>query len=270
MSISILTKNQKRAYTHFYTENGTQYKLTCVLRYDDECGNGHNTFSITGEQYRKAGNGRWCKDSFGCLHEDIAKHFPEYAHLIKWHLTSSDGPMYYLANTIYHASSKDCWGKRKGDPASFDTVLYFGDFPIHVEQDQKFLAWLEEQQTYDFTIAKIEHPKHGNPNEYQYGPKWTFIEYGAEKWHQCPFRTEQEAQEFLAALQHYPPRFYKYVTSFSNGKEPDLNAARSCAVWPEATDEDLQEEGLKERLVARLPALLSEFQAEMEQLGFTY
>lgn len=113
---SILTKNQKKVFgPKIYTENGTTYKLTATVRYDDECGNGHNSFAITGAQYRKNTKGQWEEDAFGCLHEDISKHFPELAPLIKWHSASSDGPWGYLANTIYFAGDKDCWGLRKDE-----------------------------------------------------------------------------------------------------------------------------------------------------------
>lgn len=40
-----------------------------------------------------------------------------------------------------------------------------------------------------------------------------------------------------------------------------LDYARSTAVWPDATDEDLALEGLEDRLAARLPALRAEFEA---------
>ena len=43
-----------------------------------------------------------------------------------------------------------------------------------------------------------------------------------------------------------------------------------AAIWPEATDEELTAPDLKERLEARLPALLEEFQAAVESLGFTW
>lgn len=46
---------------------------------------------------------RWVEDSGGCIHDEVAKHFPELAHLIKWHLSSTDGPMHYVANTVYWA-----------------------------------------------------------------------------------------------------------------------------------------------------------------------
>lgn len=54
------------------------------------------------------------------------------------------------------------------------------------------------------------------------------------------------------------------------GKERDLDAARQCAIWPDATDEELTAPGLKERLLARLPALLDDFRAAVESLGLVY
>jgi hypothetical protein len=152
MTDSVLTKNQTKKYDPrpaFGQDEGTMLNVT--IRYEDSCGNGHNSFAITGTLYKGpqflAG---------GCLHEDIAATFPELAPLIKWHLCSSDGPMHYVANTAY------------------------------------------------------------------------FIR-------QC-----------------------------------DLPAARYCAIWPDATDEDLTAPGLQKRLEERLPALLAEFRAAVESLGFIY
>ena len=151
---SVLTKHQVNAYgPKIYTEGGETYKLTATVRYDDQCGNGHNSFGITGAQYRKRRNGTWEEDCFGCMHETIIKHFSELAPYIKWHLCSSDGPMHYLANTTYHAMS-------------------------------------------------------GN-----------------------------------------------------------LDHARSTAIWPDATLEDLQDQ---DKLEARLPGLLEEFKQAVESLGFTF
>lgn len=53
-------------------------------------------------------------------------------------------------------------------------------------------------------------------------------------------------------------------------QQRNLDYARSSAIWPEATEDDLRLEGLRERLLERLPALLQEFQAAMESLGFVY
>lgn len=113
---SILTKNQTKVYgPKIYTEHRTTYQLTVTVRYDDSCNNGHNSFAITATQYRVAANGRLSEDSSEYMHDTIDKHFPELAPYIKWHLTSSDGPMHYIANTVYFANERDCWGLRKDE-----------------------------------------------------------------------------------------------------------------------------------------------------------
>src|SRR4051812_11126457 len=88
---SILTKRQRLKFgpTHI-TLHGRPHIIQAEVRYDDECGNGHNSFSITGEY--KEPRESWENASGGCIHEEIAKAFPGLAPLIKWHLCSSDGP----------------------------------------------------------------------------------------------------------------------------------------------------------------------------------
>jgi hypothetical protein len=75
------------------------------VRFDDRCGNGHNTFAITGSIYKAGRRSDNSTIVCGCIHDDIYKHFPELRGLIKWHLVSSDGPMHYIANTLYHAKN---------------------------------------------------------------------------------------------------------------------------------------------------------------------
>lgn len=81
------------------------------VRFDDECGNGRQSFSVTGDIFTKQYyrgeetvifNGRkyWCQ-SVGCLHEEISRAFPELAPYIKWHMTFTDGPMHYIANGLF-------------------------------------------------------------------------------------------------------------------------------------------------------------------------
>lgn len=131
-------------------------ELRVELRFDDEPGNGHNSFAITGTVTTPASRRRNDTEAGGCLHDDITRVFPELAGLVKWHLVSTDGPMHYAANTCYH-----------------------------VQQGR-------------------------------------------------------------------------------------LDAARRCAVWPEATDEQLTapRAELEASLQARLPALLDQFRADMERAGF--
>lgn len=155
---SILAKRQRKTFgPRIIDYCGERCEFTAEVRYDDECGNGHNSFAITGtigSQRKRARDGGVLAG--GCLHDEVAAHFPELAPLIKWHLCSSDGPMHYTANVLYLAGDRE------------------------------------------------------------------------------------------------------------------LDAARRAAIWPEATDEELTAPDLKERLEARLPALLAEFRKDVEALGFVW
>ena len=92
--MSILTKNQTKQFVKTF---GNEV-IKAMVRFDDRCGNGHNTFSITGELGRLGKQ----PDTCGCIHEEISKHFPELVPYIKYHLVSTDGPMHYIANTLFH------------------------------------------------------------------------------------------------------------------------------------------------------------------------
>lgn len=111
----ILTKYQTRIYgLKIFTHNGHRYRISATVRHDDQCGNGHNTFSITG-QIDESRDGSWREFSGGCVHEKIAEHFPELAPLIKWHLCSTEEPLHYVSNVVYLAGDRDCWGLKKGE-----------------------------------------------------------------------------------------------------------------------------------------------------------
>ena len=190
-----------------YGEGAT---LSVELRFDDNCRNGHETFSLTGEVRSLARCEAW-----GCLHDDIAKVFPELAPLIKWDLISTDGPMHYIDNTCYHAGDRDCNGLRRGE--------------------QKPILGPDKVPTWVPKITPEKYVKGGDQ------PAPVLVEY------------ELRCRE-------------------GEGKERDLAAARSCAVWPDATDEELCQERpqLEAALKARLPALLAEFKQAMLEIGFIY
>lgn len=208
-----ITKKQVKAFKKAYMEDGQEYVLIAKVRYDDECGNGHNTFAITGEIWRaKQGQpiGRDC-ESCGCIHEDIAKRLPELAPYIKWHLTSSDGPMYYIANTVYHAQS---YGPQ------YAWVYYTGpQDPLGIEDTK--------ERCVGYVKADKAKAAEGQPG-------------------------------------------YRVVWDEETVKEANLAHARSSAVWPDATDEDLLAPGLEGRLQARLPRVMGEFKTAIESLGFVY
>ena len=87
-----------------------------------------------------------------------------------------------------------------------------------------------------------------------------------------------EIKEYMPELNHLIK--WHYMTSVRpmhyientlyharDGEEQDLDAARSCSIWEDATLEQLQSEEL---LDARLPSLIEEFIEVVEELGFTY
>jgi hypothetical protein len=214
----------------------------------------------------------------GCIHEEIAKHFPGLAPLIKWHLCASDGPMHYVANTVYHAGNRDYNGKQKGERYHVrgreEKRIVFGEFPITFEFKDGFTQFIESCPDWKLVQpVAVEHPPEEKTN-YKFAPKWTVSGHACE-WYQCPFDREEEAQDFIKACREYTPRIVVFAEKFTQvgeGKERKFDLARLSAVWPDATDEQLsaEPEELKAMLLARLPGLLKEFRAAMESLGFTY
>ena len=188
--------------------------IVAEVRYDDDCGNGHNTFSITGT-IRAIDKRINRQDNVylagGCLHEDVVAKFPELAPLVKWHLCSSDGPMHYLSNTVYMADDRDCWGYRKGEPSSFKWAVQFGDNPIKHKIHTGFAKFLQSYRAgvageYDFEVIRCNH-ENKLGDGYKFAPKYTFGGY-AEKWHECPFDTEPEALDFSRRCKPNPLNFF--------------------------------------------------------------
>lgn len=220
------TMNKPKVFRADYVTDRGPETLIVTVRHDDRCGNGHNTFSIIGDLYTKWGTSgesmvkhadgrilRWC--SGGSLEDVIVKRLPELAPLLKWNGCNTDGPLHYIANTMFLAGDRDHCGLRKG----------------------------EFRQLYDKATGL---------------PLW--------KLRDAP-RTQIKSSDEkpLAVVLHWEPH-----GRVGEGKERQLDAARRAAIWPDATDAELMADDLKERLKARLPALMSEFRAAVESLGFTY
>lgn len=270
---SVLTKHQMKVYgPKYYKEHGEDYSITAHVRYDDECGNGHNTFAITGVIKRKDERGRWVWDCGGCIHESIAKHFPELAPYIKWHLVSSDGPLHYPGNAVYLAGVRDCWGKLKGEVRSYEKRVSFLGFPITFKFDGAFMKWLEEKQNGfnpgDLQLLAV--PYKEKPGGYKFAPHYTFAGFPVSEWYQAPFKDVEQAKEMQQALNEKPFVIVSIPDSWGEGKERELELARSSAIWPEATDEQLCADNLEEVLRARLPGLMKEFKKDIKALGFVF
>lgn len=218
---SVLVKKQRKKFTKTVIDpelGKGECKLTCEIRYDDCCGNGHNSFAITGE-------GRDLNGSYsgGCMHDTMAKHFPEFAKFIKWHLTSSTGPMHYLGNTIYQAGERDYNGLLKGEKRQL------------VNGRSKLPVW-----------------EAGTRNA-----KGEFV--SLNRTYEWKDSAERPADDGSIV--------WEPVWRVGEGKQVELEHARISAVWPDATLEQLRDE---QALLDRLPALMAEFKADMEELGFVY
>lgn len=77
-------------------EIGEDSYIEVNIRLKDECKNGFEEFSITGNYKNKM-------DSIsGCIHKEIARHFPEFKIFIDLHLSDYKGmPMYAVENGFY-------------------------------------------------------------------------------------------------------------------------------------------------------------------------
>lgn len=216
-------RNQKIVLAGHFKEDGATKRISVELRFDDECNNGHESFAITASIYHGS---RW--EAGGCLHGEIAKHFPTLEPLIKWHLMSTDGPLHYIANTVYHAGDRDHHGLLKGEKRQIKNGRT-GEPAWHLVA--------VTQAGEEIELYRLEKNIDGNEKP------------------DCPYTLE-----------------YRPWCNVGEGKDRDLDAARSSAVWPEATDEQLSapKDELTNALANRLPGLLAEFKAAMLECGFLW
>lgn len=260
---SKLTKEQTMINVRRFMDGDVEKRITVTVRHDDRCGNGHNTFSITADIDERSECGRWVRELGVIMLDDVAKHFPKLKPLTKWHLMSTTGPMHYLANTMYQAGDRDHLGFRKGEVRRSTTHVTFDLVPVKHKVGKKFGEFLKARESQGRLIV-VEVPHKRDPSGF--GPNYTFEGFEVE-WHVAPFRTEQEAELFAHAMNTCDVSFVEVATAWGEGKEPNLAAARSTAIWPNASLEQLQN---KRTLLLRLPVLMVWFKREVESLGLEY
>lgn len=212
---------QKQTITSDWRRLNEGEQIRVKLRFDDDCDNGSESFSITAD-IRDAAT--LSITGCGCCHDDIAKAFPKLAHLIQWHGFFIDGRFSWISNAVYHAGDRDCWGLRKNE------------------------------------LHQIRDGKTGNPC-------WQLIavdEAGesVESWN-LPKHAQGEQPPSSKFTMEWRP-WYRV----GEGKERDFKLARKSAVWPEATDEELSADNLREVLEARAPAVIEAFKQAMRDIGF--
>lgn len=116
---------------------GKDAAITATVRFDDDCGNGHNTFSITADVTTPASKRRNDVESCGCLHTEVADAFPELAPFIKWHLCSTDGPLHYVANSLYWAGQSGWTKGGNNDPPNLEHFRSTAIWPEATEEDMQ-------------------------------------------------------------------------------------------------------------------------------------
>ena len=132
-------KDQKREYIKTWREGGYKYAIVATVRYDDHCGNGHNSFTITADIYSSEtrrrrdgyfrGVGGWIAG--GCYHDKIKRRVPELAPFVKWHLCDAEnGPMHYIENSLYFAGHCPRFMRRENESPNYPADWAF--FAEHV------------------------------------------------------------------------------------------------------------------------------------------
>lgn len=266
---SVLTKNQVKVFSKNVVSEGQNFEIELEIRYDDECNNGHNTFSITMAGYKIHKNGRKELEFWGWEKENIKKYFPEFEKHLKWHQFTSEGPTYYIENTLYFAGDRDVYGRKKGEPESFSSKVKFATFPVMFSFSEKFIDSLKSYDVQKLEILEVLYSSEEEKAKFK--SRFTFSCYAC-KWYECPFDSFASASRFLKAVKTIKFEIVKVPTSFSKGKERDFENARISAMWPEATDEQLSlpPDKLKQILSDRLSGLIEEFKKDVEELGFVF
>jgi len=135
---AILTKSLK--YETVKIDNNRKYKI--IIRLDDNCKNGHQDFSITGDVYRKKDN-NWKWLSGGAMGATIAKKYPEFAIFQNLHLCNYLGaPMYAVENGFYVGAIKN------------DLNYLIRDFRISKEK-AKILQQAENEKHFQYLLNKL-------------------------------------------------------------------------------------------------------------------
>lgn len=93
------------------------HRIQVTIRFSEIGQNDFMDFSVTCTIDRRSPtvDTVWNSEGAGCNHEMIAEHFPQLAHLIKWHSHTTNGPINGASNAAYAASNRDHDGLLKGE-----------------------------------------------------------------------------------------------------------------------------------------------------------
>ena len=158
----MLAKNQERKFRVDLGSGQDSRVLIATICHDDRCGNGHNTFSVTGDFYdtpyrfydssyrrgelkvlHQSGRTVWLSSACDCLHDEIRRHLPNLTRFLRWHLCSTDGPLYYLENARYWFGAAGwCDGQTNSPPnlEHFKSTIVYGALSTDEGQLSEYLA----------------------------------------------------------------------------------------------------------------------------------
>lgn len=252
----------KREFRKTFTDNKQPYLLVATAKIESHSGQ-NPYFSLTGDVYSGTVAHECYLDRCGCVHDDIAKHLPNLKPYLKWHLTAiNSGPMHYLTNTLYHAGNLDYNGLQKGDVHLYKNIVVFPSL-YHKEE-------ISNGYKFEFLQSQWEL---GNELVLCNGKTKGWLSLQGFPYETGLWLSETAAVSFVNkwnAMVHVDGgiEFTKEPWTYSEGKERDFDAARSTAVWPDATDEELSlpKWELELLLEKRFPQLMEEFYGDMEIL----
>lgn len=206
--------------TKEFTKNRQKHIIHVTAKLDDECHNKVCGFSITGDIRQMNKYGRWEDVAGGCIHEDIAKHFPYLKPYLKLHGCNYLGqPSYPEANGQYffreegieraadylrisRAEAEQLYKARYDDERTYFKYLLFklGIVGRWKQEADEFIGFLEDK-----TEVKWENPYEPEEERFtltegygEFDEVEALIESGYYDDENIKFRQNQKVAEILA------------------------------------------------------------------------
>jgi hypothetical protein len=222
----------------------------------------------TGERYQHEGE----RNVKNLILQEAARAFPELEDAVRFNLCSISGPRNYIEDSLFHAGVKDKYGLKRGEVFRTESRVKFGDFPMTKALPGPLLNMIKNG--FDFSVAEIAAYDHKTDPKCatQYMIKGyeelcgNEVDPVAGRWLDCTHYLRSDLEELIECCAEYPTEIVRVPVAWSKGKDPDLEAARKSAIWPDAELKDFT----REKLEARLPDLLKELKETVERLGMTY
>ncbi len=200
--------------------------------------------------------------------ELLKRLWPEHEGVMRFHLWGLSGGLHYLANTVYLAGTRDCFGWEPGEQRR---AKESGKLLWATERDKVFRIIESDTHPGPLELAYepllVEKPMTWGPNKgLAVGDKQMDAD-GNHLWH-----IRGTGLPVVRSVAQPAPMVLPVQPYLGVGKDRELVTARLIANWPEATDAELSvtAEQLEAALKARLPKLLWELKAVVESFGLTY